>query len=101
MAAGLKTAQGSSTVAIVTTASLVAPLLGVLGLDTPTALAPTTRAIGAGAMTVSHVNDSFFWVVTQLAGLTVTQGYRVVTLASLLCGVTAITAVLALRLILP
>lgn len=101
VAAGLKTAQGSSTVAIVTTASLVAPLLAVLGLDTPTALALTTLAIGAGAMTVSHVNDSYFWVVTQLAGLSVAQGYRVVTLASLLCGVTALVAVLALRLVLP
>lgn len=98
VAAGLKTAQGSSTVAIVTTASLVAPLLGALGLDTPTALALTTLAIGAGAMTVSHVNDSYFWVVTQLAGLTVAQGYRVVTVASGLAGVTALACVVLLRL---
>ncbi len=100
VAAGIKTAQGSSTVAIVTTASLVAPLLGALGLDTPTALALTTLAIGAGAMTVSHVNDSYFWVVTQLSGLTVGQGYRVVTVASGLAGLTALLAVVVLRLIL-
>ena len=98
VAAGIKTAQGSSTVAIVTTASLVAPLLGSMGLDTPTALALTTLAIGAGAMTVSHVNDGYFWVVTQLSGFTVGQGYRVVTLASGLAGITAITAVVLLRL---
>lgn len=100
VAAGIKTAQGSSTVAIVTTASLVAPLLGALGLDTPSAVALTTLAIGAGAMTVSHVNDSYFWVVTQLSGLTVGQGYRVVTVASGLAGVTALAAIVVLRLVL-
>jgi gluconate:H+ symporter, GntP family len=97
VAAGLKTAQGSSTVAIVTTASLVAPLLTVLGLTSPTELALTTLAIGAGAMTVSHVNDSYFWVVTQLSGFSVTQGYRLITVASGLAGFTAIVTVLLLR----
>jgi gluconate:H+ symporter, GntP family len=97
VAAGLKTAQGSSTVAIVTTASLVAPLLTVLGLTSPTELALTTLAIGAGAMTVSHVNDSYFWVVTQLSGFSVTQGYRLITVASGLAGFTAIATVLLLR----
>ncbi|MCF3651589.1 GntP family permease [Synoicihabitans lomoniglobus] len=100
VAAGLKTAQGSSTVAIVTTASLIAPLLGVLGLDQPTALALTVLAIGAGAMTVSHVNDSYFWVVTQLTGLSVAQGYRLVTLASGIAGLTGIATIVMLRFVL-
>ena len=100
VAAGLKTAQGSSTVAIVTTASLVSPLLPALGLTGPTEVALTTLAIGAGGMTVSHVNDSYFWVVTQLSGLSVGQGYRLVTIGSALVGLTALAAVVVLRLIL-
>jgi GntP family gluconate:H+ symporter len=99
IAAGLKTAQGSSTVAIVTTASLLAPLLVALGLDQGTALSLTVLAIGAGAMTVSHVNDSYFWVVTQLSGLSVSQGYRVVTLGSGIAGLTGISVILAIRLL--
>ncbi len=100
VAAGLKTAQGSSTVAIVTTASLVSPLLPALGLSGSTEVALTTLAIGAGAMTVSHVNDSYFWVVTQLSGLSVGQGYRLVTIGSGLVGLTALAAVVVLRLVL-
>ncbi len=100
VAAGLKTAQGSSTVAIVTTASLLAPLLPVLGLDQGTVLALTVLAIGAGSMTVSHVNDSYFWVITQLSGITVAQGYRLVTLASAVAGCSAILVIVALRFVL-
>ena len=62
----LKTAQGSSTVAITTTAGIVAPLLPVLGLGSPVRTVLAVMAIGAGAMTVSHANDSYFWVVTNL-----------------------------------
>ena len=64
IAAGIKTAQGSSTVAIITTAGLMAPLMATLGLDSETARALVVVSIGAGAMVVSHANDSYFWVVT-------------------------------------
>jgi len=67
VAAALKSAQGSSTVAIITSASLMAPLMGSLGLNTPLALALTVVAIGAGSMVVSHANDSYFWVVSQFS----------------------------------
>ena len=100
VAALLKTAQGSSTVALITTASLVSPLLGALGLETQTELALTVLAIGAGSMTVSHVNDSYFWVVTQLSGLSVAQGYRLITVASAVAGLTAIIVIVALRFLL-
>ena len=86
IAAGIKTAQGSSTVAIITTASLVAPLLGALGLDGPTARALVVVAIGAGSMVVSHANDSYFWVVTQFSNMNVQQGYRLQTLGTLVQG---------------
>lgn len=86
LAAILKTAQGSSTVAITTTAGILAPMLPALGLDTPLRSALTVLAIGAGAMTVSHANDSYFWVVTNFGKLTPQQGYQTQTLLSLLMG---------------
>src|SRR5690625_6062842 len=65
IAAFLKSAQGSSTVAIITTAAICAPLLGALGLESSTGKALAVLAIGDGSMTVSHVNDSYSWVVSQ------------------------------------
>jgi GntP family gluconate:H+ symporter len=96
IAAALKTAQGSSTVAISTTASIMAPLLAPLGLAGPTAKALTVVAIGAGAMVVSHANDSYFWVVTGFSGMTVKQGYRLQTVGTLVEGTAAIIAVWAI-----
>ena len=95
VAAGIKTAQGSSTVAIITTAGLTAPLLPALGLDSDTARALATVAIGAGAMVVSHANDSFFWVVTQFSNMTTRDGYRLQTLGTLVQGGIAAVAVWA------
>jgi len=89
IAAALKTSQGSSTVAIITSASICAPLLGALGLDTPTAKALTVVAIGAGSMVVSHANDSYFWVVTGFSGMTTRQGYKLQTLGTLVTGAAA------------
>ena len=65
LSAILKTAQGSSTVALTTTAGIMAPLMDAMGLGTPVRAALTVMAIAAGAMTVSHANDSYFWVVTN------------------------------------
>lgn len=99
IAAGIKTAQGSSTVAIITTASLVAPLLASLGLDSDTAKALVVVVIGAGAMVVSHANDSFFWVVTQFSGMDVQTGYRLQTVGTLVQGLAAAAAVYVISLI--
>lgn len=89
LAAAIKTAQGSSTVAIITTAGIAAPMLEPLGLATPTGRALAVVAIGAGSMVVSHVNDSYFWIVTQLCKMTVRQGYKLQTLGTLVEGVVA------------
>ena len=53
-AAAIRAAQGSSTVAIITTASIVAPMLGSMGLDSPLGRALCVLAIGAGSMVASH-----------------------------------------------
>ena len=89
IAFALKTAQGSSTVSIITTASIVAPLMGVMGFDSPLEKAILVTALCSGAMMVSHVNDSFFWVVTQMSGMSVKTGYKLHTLGTLLCGLAA------------
>jgi len=99
IAAGIKTAQGSSTVAIVTTAGLLAPLLDSLGLGGDTARALVVVAIGAGSMVVSHANDSYFWVVTQLSNMDLRTGYRLQTLGTLVQGCVAACAVWGASLI--
>ena len=90
LSAIIKTAQGSSTVAIITTASIIMPMLASLGLEEASSKAMVVVAIGAGAAVVSHANDSFFWVVTQMSNMDVKQGYKLHTLASAILGTTAI-----------
>ena len=63
----MKTAQGSSTVAIITTASFVAPMLSMLGLDSEWGRLLAMLSMGAGSMIVSHANDSYFWVVANFS----------------------------------
>ncbi|MFD3300788.1 GntP family permease [Aquipseudomonas alcaligenes] len=100
VAAALKSAQGSTTVALVTTSALVAPMLGQLGLDSEMGRVLTVMAIGAGAMTVSHANDSFFWVVTQFSRMPVAVAYRAQTVATLIQGLAGIITVWLLSLVL-
>ncbi|QYK07842.1 GntP family permease [Shewanella mangrovisoli] len=100
VAAALKSAQGSSTVALVATSALVAPMLSDIGLGSDMGRVLTVMAIGAGAMTVSHANDSFFWVVTQFSRMSVKQAYKAQTMATLIQGVTAMLTVYVLSLVL-
>lgn len=79
LAALLKITQGSSLVAMFTTPALVAPLLPSMHLAPEIAV----LAVGAGALAVVHVNDSFFWVVTRFSEMDVHQGLRSITLMSL------------------
>ena len=99
IAASLKTAQGSGTVAIIAGASLMAPLLSPLGMDAPIAKALVVVALGSGAMIASHANDSYFWVVTQMSNMSVNQGYRLQTLGTLTVGIITSLAVWLLSLI--
>jgi GntP family gluconate:H+ symporter len=100
IAAALKTAQGSSTTALVVTSSIMAPLLPGLGLAGTMGAVLTVMAIGAGAMTVSHSNDSYFWVVTQTTGMDASVGYKTHTIATLIMGIVSIAVTLILGLIL-
>jgi GntP family gluconate:H+ symporter len=89
LAAAIKSAQGSSTVAIITTASIMMPMMESLGFAGELQKAMVVLAIGAGSAVVSHANDSFFWVVTQLSGMEVKTGYRLHSLGTLILGVSA------------
>lgn len=101
IAAALKTAQGSSTVALVTTSAIIAPMLPALGFDSEMGRVLMTLAVGAGAMVVSHANDSFFWVVSQFSDMDVATAYRAQTVGTAITGIVGIlvTAVLALVLL--
>jgi len=98
IAAALKTAQGSSTVAIITTASLMAPLLDSMGLTGGVAKALVVVAIGAGSMVVSHANDSYFWVVTQFSNMSLKQGFKLQSLGTLVEGTVAAATVWVISL---
>ena len=95
ISAAIKTAQGSSTVAIITTANILAPLIPQLGLNP----ALCVIAVGAGAMVVSHANDSYFWVVSQFSNLPVNIAYKVYTTATAVEGAAAMAVVFVLSLV--
>lgn len=96
----LKTAQGSSTVAIITAASIVAPLLPALGLDTPNGHLLCVLAMGAGSMMISHANDAYFWVIAKFSGLELKTMLKVYSVATLLMGLTSLAMVYVLSYIL-
>ncbi len=96
IAAVLKTAQGSSTVAMITAASILSPLLVPLGFISDWDKALVVLAVGAGSMVISHVNDSFFWVVTQFSGMHVKTGYKLHSLGSFVIGITAMLTLVLL-----
>ena len=94
IAAALKTAQGSSTVAIITTSSIIFPLLGGMGLDSELGKVWAILSLGVGAMTVSHANDSYFWIVSQMGELDIKTAYRHHTFGTFLQGLAGIILIL-------
>lgn len=100
LTAAIKTAQGSSTVALITTASILAPMVSTLGFDSEIQKALLVVAIGAGAAVVPHANDSGFWVVTQLTGMDIKTGYRLYTVGAAIVGTFAALLVFIASLIL-
>ena len=96
----LKTAQGSSTSAIIVTSSLLAPLTVLAGFISPIHLSTLILAIGGGAMTVSHANDSYFWVVSQFSGISERDAYRSFTLITLAQGLTVLLTSILLFILL-
>lgn len=89
----MKTAQGSSTVAIITTASFVAPMLSLLGLDSESGRLFATLAMGAGSMMISHANDSYFWVITKFSDIDTDITLKVYSSATIVMGITVFVCI--------
>ena len=99
LAAVVRVAQGSATVAMVTGAGLVAPVVESGGYSAPM-LGAVTVAVAAGATVLSHVNDSGFWLVSRYLGLSERATLRTWTVATTLVGTTGFAVVLGLSFIL-
>ncbi len=95
----LKTAQGSSTVAIITAAYIVQPLLPALGFYTPDSKLFCVLAMGAGSMMISHANDAYFWVIARFEKIDMKTMLKVYSVATVLMGLVTLLTVYLLSLI--
>ncbi|AHI24251.1 transporter [Komagataeibacter xylinus] len=96
----LRVAQGPTTVALMTTAGILGPMIGRLHLD-QTHLALVALAMGAGGMALSHVNDAGFWIVTRMCGVSVREGLRSWSLMTLVAALLVFAGVAAMWAVLP
>ena len=96
----LKTAQGSSTVAIITASSIVLPLLPALGLDSEKGKLLSVLSMGAGSMMISHANDAYFWVISRFSGLEMKTMLKTYSVATILMGSVTLLVVYILSLLL-
>ena len=90
LAATIKTIQGSSTVAIVTTCAIITPMLQSIGMTSELEKVILIISIGSGAMTISHVNDSYFWVVTKYSNIEMNDVLKYFSSATLIQGLTGL-----------
>ncbi len=100
MSAIIKTVQGSSTVSIITTAAFISPLLISFGITSDIGKVLIIIAIGSGAMTVSHINDSYFWVVSKYSDLQLKNALRYFTIATLIQGLIGLSLSIILYILL-
>ncbi|MGE0423946.1 MAG: GntP family permease [Reyranellaceae bacterium] len=100
VAALVKTMLGSSLTATLTTSGMIEPLLPALGLDAPTGRALAVAAVGAGAMTVSHINDPHFWLTAHAQRLTPSRALIALSGGTAVQGVLAAAILLALTAVL-
>ena len=93
VAAMLRIATGSATVAMATAAGIVAPIAKAAGGVRPELLVLTT---GAGSLILSHVNDGGFWLVKEYFHMTVTQTFKTWTVCETIISVVALLFTLGL-----
>ncbi len=96
----IKTAQGSSTVAIITSSFIVLPLLPILGLESENGKILAVLAMGAGSMMISHSNDAYFWVISKFSDIDTRTMLRVHSVASILMGLVTMIVIYLFSLIL-
>jgi Gnt-I system low-affinity gluconate transporter len=91
----IRITQGSATVAMITAAGIIQPVLPVFQLSDP-AIALVVIAIAAGATTASHVNDSGFWLIGKYLGLNEKQTLQSWTVMETIISVAGFTLALGL-----
>ena len=99
-AAIVKTLQGSTLVAAITAAGMTEALLVPLGLDGETGRALAALAVGAGSVTIGHINDPLFWLIAGEARLKPWQGLALVTGGLGVQGAAAVAMLMALAAVL-
>ncbi|WP_313643370.1 gluconate:H+ symporter [Stenotrophomonas sp.] len=97
MAALMRVATGSATVAMTTASGIVAPIAAAMGYAHPELL---VLATGAGSVVLSHVNDGGFWLVKEYFNMTVAQTFKTWTVLETLISVVALLLVMALSMVL-
>ena len=75
--------------AAITAASIVAPALPGLGLDSEWGRALAVLSLGAGSMVISHANDAYFWVISTFSNLRTEVLFRLYTPVTAVMGVVA------------
>ena len=90
--------MGASTVAMITTAGMMAPLMESMGFTSPVAKVLVVLAIGAGSMVASHANDSYFWVVAQFSDMKTEEAYKCQTGMTAAMGITMIILIFIVSL---
>ncbi|GAA1857374.1 GntP family transporter [Pseudonocardia alni subsp. carboxydivorans] len=96
VAVAIRLATGSATVATVTAAGILVPLLPTLD---PTQTSLLVLAIGAGSLFFSHVNDAGFWLVKEYFGLTVGQNIKTWSIMETVISVSGLVLVLVIDLV--
>lgn len=94
-----RTAIGSGTVGMITAASMLLPLVDVLGFNTPIGLVIAMLACASGGFMVFHGNDDYFWVITSTSGMKPEVAYKIFPLISILQAITSFACVFVLYLI--
>jgi GntP family gluconate:H+ symporter len=93
VAALIRVATGSATVAMTTACGIVAPIVSVAGGVRPELM---VLATGAGSLILSHVNDGGFWLVKEYFNMTVPQTFKTWTVVETVISVVALVLTLAL-----
>lgn len=94
-----RTCVGSATIAMVTAATMITPLLDILGFASPMGRIIAMLACAAGGLMVFHGNDDFFWVTTTTSGMDTSVAYKTIPIISVLQSLTALLIVFILSLI--
>lgn len=94
-----RTCIGSGTVAMITAATMLAPMMGALGFVSPMGRVVAMISCAAGGFMVFHGNDDFFWVITSTSEMEPSKAYKLMPLASIFQSVAALAGAYILKLL--